>query len=391
MNATSIGTANATARGAGGGLAAIDLLYPTADANGMTRTYIGADTDLTATSVTGTATSTTNTNAQDERDRDRRHRRHRRARPSRTCNEHVRVHRHQRRRHRDRRRVAHRDLDDNTSTAHTDAVSASLIGISLYDLDASTTSYTGAFVGDKAHVTVGSLALSATATDTPVISVRLHGHRRHQRRIRPRSTRSTRAPSRRTSARTRCRPARAATRRRSRPPAPAASAMSATSHAVVDVSDGAVHARAARRRRVLEGDRAVQRDRALVHRRLRAGQLGPRRAASSSALSNPNVRSIGKGFSGALRLLRLELDGRRRGERHGQGLHEGPRHAVRQLGDVPGQLHAERPQGQGAHRARRHRAPGLGRRRHRDRDVEPDGRDLRRRQHDGRLHEHASP
>ncbi len=174
MTATSSGTANATARGAGGGLAAINILNPTADASSVTRTYIGRDTDLTATSVTGTASSTTATDslasvtaiggiaATDVHVQSDLH-------AVTTAfigtNSDVTA----------TGAVSLSATSDNTSTAHTNAFSASLIGISLYDLDANTTSYTAAFVGNTSHVTAGSLALSATATDRPVITFDFFG------------------------------------------------------------------------------------------------------------------------------------------------------------------------------------------------------------------------
>ena len=169
MNATSDGTANATARGANIGLAAIGLLYPTALANGVTRTYIGPDTDLSASSVTGVADATMRANAKttvtaiggiaatdvsvlsDIQ-----------ADTSAFIGTNADV--------TATGAVSLSAIAHNTSTALTDALSAGAIGISLYDLDAKTTSRTAAFVGDRAHVTVGSLTLSAESFDTPVVA-----------------------------------------------------------------------------------------------------------------------------------------------------------------------------------------------------------------------------
>src|SRR5437899_4635826 len=63
LTATSNGTANATARGAGGGVADVNVITPSAEVNGKTRVYVGPDTTLGATSVTGTADATTHANA----------------------------------------------------------------------------------------------------------------------------------------------------------------------------------------------------------------------------------------------------------------------------------------------------------------------------------------
>ncbi len=137
--------------------------------NGKTRDYIGPDTALSATSVTGTADATTHsfshatvtaiglvtgTDVQVDADVQQDTSAFIGANADVTVPGAVSL-----------SATAH-----NTANTASSSLDAGAISISLYDLDSNTTSHTAAFVGDKAHVTVGSLSLTAEATDAPTIS-----------------------------------------------------------------------------------------------------------------------------------------------------------------------------------------------------------------------------
>src|SRR5207244_2039062 len=171
LTATSNGTANATARGAGGGVADVNVITPSAEVNGRTRVYVGPDTTLGATSVTGTADATTHANAYATL-------------LSISAVDVTLVHL-STDIHQDTSGFIGTNADvtatgavsltatsHHTATSTTSSLAGSLVADGRYDLKAHTTSHTAAFVGDKTHVTVRTPTLSAEATGSPIVRLR---------------------------------------------------------------------------------------------------------------------------------------------------------------------------------------------------------------------------